>query len=30
MRNYAPTQAAFEALKDPAKAKLLPKVIPVP
>jgi hypothetical protein len=30
MRNYAPTQAAFEALKDPAKAKLLPKIIPVP
>jgi hypothetical protein len=30
MRNYAPTKAAFEALKDPAKAKLLPKVIPVP
>jgi hypothetical protein len=30
MRNYAPTDAAFEALKDPAKTKLLPKVIPVP
>jgi hypothetical protein len=29
MRNYAPNDAAFEALKDPAKAKLLPKVIPV-
>ena len=28
MRNYAPTKAAFEALKDPAKAKLLPKVVP--
>ena len=29
MRNYAPTKAAFDALKDPTKAKLLPKVVPV-
>ncbi|MGE0418699.1 MAG: DUF1214 domain-containing protein, partial [Acetobacteraceae bacterium] len=29
MRNYAPTDAATNALKDPAKAKLMPKVTPV-
>ena len=30
MRNYAPTEEAFQALKDPAMTKLLPKVIQTP
>ncbi len=29
IRNYAPAEEAISALKDPSKAKLLPKVIPV-
>ena len=30
MRNYAPTDAAYGALKDPSKVKFLPKIIPAP